>query len=83
MRRSNQDAGAEPVIGVSMDNDRIVIRLVGHVDRAGLDALRSLLDGAGAAGAVAVVDVAQIDHGDLAAVNAIAADHTVTSLSAS
>jgi len=62
------------VIDVSMDDDRIVIRLVGHVDPVGLDALRSLLEGARVTGAVAVVDVTAIDDGDLAVVNAITGD---------
>jgi hypothetical protein len=83
MRRSNEDARAEAVIGVGMDDDCIVIRPVGHLDRAALDALRSLLEGARATGAIAVVDVARLDHGDLAIVEAITADHMITAASAS
>jgi hypothetical protein len=79
MRRSNEDAAVEPEIGVSMDRGRIVIRPVGHVDRAGLDALRSLLDCARAAGVIAVVDLAQIDDADLATVDALTADWAVIS----
>jgi hypothetical protein len=72
--RRNEEAGAAAVIGVCMDDDRIVIRPVGHLDRAGLDALRSLLEGARAAGAIAVVDVAQLDRDDVPLVEALTAD---------
>lgn len=74
MRRSNDEAGAQAVIGVGMDGDHIVIRPVGRLDRAGLDALRSLLDGARAAGANVVVDVAQLDSDDVPIVQALTAD---------
>jgi hypothetical protein len=77
------DERAEPVIGVCMEDDRIVIRPVGHLDRAGLDALRSLLDGARAAAASVVVDLSQVDQRDLATVKAITADHMVTAQSTS
>ena len=79
MDGSNEDAHVEAVIGVSIDHDRIVIRPIGSLDRAALDALRSLLDGARAAGAVAVVDVAQLDRGDRATIAAVTADAPIIS----
>jgi anti-anti-sigma regulatory factor len=62
-----------------MDHDRIVVRPVGHIDAAGLDALRSLLECARATGATAIVDLTEVDADDVAAVDALTAGHAVTS----
>ena len=50
-----------PVIAVSMDGTRVVVRPVGALDDATVEALRVLLEGARAAGQVAVVDFAAAD----------------------
>ncbi len=59
MRRPRD--GHEPVIEVSMDRGRVVIRPVGMLDAAALEALGDLLVGARAAGQDAVVDLSDTD----------------------
>jgi hypothetical protein len=61
MQGSKWDDAGEPVIGVTMEDGRIVIRPSGLLDRAGLDALEHLVRGARAAGATAVVDLTGVD----------------------
>ena len=55
--------GHEPVIEVSMDRGRVVIRPVGMLDTTAAEALGDLLVGARAAGQDAVVDLADTDVG--------------------
>jgi hypothetical protein len=65
-RRTNGD---EPVIGVSIERGQVVIRPVGRLDDAAVDAVRELLEGARAAGQAAVVELDQCELGDQAAVS--------------
>ena len=65
-RRSDDD---EPVIGVSMDHGQVVIRPVGRLDDAAVDALRELLEGARAAGHAAVVELDDCELADQAALS--------------
>ena len=58
MERSGDDWG--PVIGVTMERGRVVIRPVGQLDEAGLDALQSLLESARATGHDAVLDLDEV-----------------------
>ena len=59
MRRPSD--GHQPVIEVSMDRGRVVIRPIGMLDAAALEALGDLLVGARAAGQDAVVDLSDTD----------------------
>lgn len=59
------------MINVSMDQDRIVLRPVGQLDPEAIDTLLSLLAGARAAGAIAVVDLEQLDPVDVAGTDAL------------
>jgi hypothetical protein len=57
------DAG----ISVTMDGGQVVLRPCGHLDREAIEALLGLVAGAKAAGAVAIVDLEQVDPADRAA----------------
>ena len=59
----------EPVIGVSMERGQVVIRPVGRLDDAAVDAMRELLEGARAAGHPAVVDFGGCELADQAALS--------------
>lgn len=52
----------EPVISVTVDQDRVVLRPVGVLDDELAETLVRLLAGARAAGAAAVVDFTQADR---------------------
>lgn len=65
------DAETEPVINVSMDHDRIVLRPVGQLDKEAIETVLSLVAGARAAGAIAVVDLDHLDSVDGAGAEAL------------
>ena len=54
------DAG----ISVTMDGGQVVLRPSGHLDREAIEALLGLVAGAKAAGALAIVDLQQVDVAD-------------------
>ena len=54
------DAG----ISVTMDGGQVVLRPSGHLDQDAIEALLGLVAGAKAAGAVAIVDLEQVDVAD-------------------
>jgi hypothetical protein len=64
-RPTGQPAG-DPVISVSMDEDTVVLRPAGRLDRDLIDTLMGLLAGARLAGTVAVVDLRAVEQGELA-----------------
>jgi hypothetical protein len=55
------------MIDVSMEGGQLVVRPVGRLDDEAVDALRTVLEGARAAGAVAVVDLAAAEWNDVQA----------------
>ena len=56
------DAEIESVINVSMEQGRVVLRPVGQLDEEVIDTVLSLVAGARAAGAIAVVDLDHLDR---------------------
>jgi hypothetical protein len=72
MVRPSDDGDIEPPIKVLMDRERIVVRPVGHLDRNSLQAVLGLLACAREAGMIAVVDLDQIEPGDLAGSDVLA-----------
>jgi hypothetical protein len=52
------------MIDVSMERGQLIVRPVGLLDEEALDALRVVLEGARAAGAVAVVDLDAAEWSD-------------------
>ena len=56
----------EAMIGVSMERGRVIVRPVGRLDDAAAESVHELLEGARAAGYVAVVDFTDCELDDQA-----------------
>jgi hypothetical protein len=67
----SDDADTESAIKVLMDRDRVVVRPIGHLDRDSIETIIGLLGCAREAGLIAVVDLDEIEPGDLAGRDAL------------